>query len=465
MATNTLSKLLKKKKLTGKEVGKIVLLEMVNEHLGKPTLTPQERDAYVDALVENKDIRAYNDYLSIYRYLGALTIDYESTSRAYAVSALELARIIDSIKSAEQAYFSLVVQPRILTKKDYEASLQKARDCVKRYTWGVFDIIQNEIEEHLRLYENGAETPYKNLFDDAKENLAKGLPAGERYFFVYGEETQDKNISKLNLLANLFDVYTEAETEIEGVELEFKKDFPELTQAILDKYSQLKGLEFLKNISDEDFLKDDLVTFAIAYELNILEARERYDKPILEHCGSTLTSGVAIIDNETWALKEQHANIINGTYYYRLGGMTEYYLAENTLKSTEQINQIKRTLVNLKANAQYLQHFEYILEKIAELTEVRELLVFKKDNGSAVLEHIKNMVDEIFICRAGLMQNEENPAELKASLVNLLKPDFTIDDVKPTQKDIEQVNNLIAQSPSIEKAVMAISNLLLGVSA
>ena len=52
------------------------------------------------------------------------------------------------------------------------------------------------------------------------------------------------------MLANLFDVYTEAETEIEGVELEFKKDFPELTQAILDKYSQLKGLEFLKNITE-----------------------------------------------------------------------------------------------------------------------------------------------------------------------------------------------------------------------
>ena len=93
MTTNALSKLLKKKKLTGEEVGKIILLEMVNEHLGKPTLAPQERDAYVDALVENTDIRTYNDYLSIYRYLGALTIDYESTSRAYAVSALELATI------------------------------------------------------------------------------------------------------------------------------------------------------------------------------------------------------------------------------------------------------------------------------------------------------------------------------------------------------------------------------------
>ena len=264
MATNTLSKLLKKKKLTGKEVGKIVLLEMVNEHLGKPTLTPQERDAYVDALVENKDIRAYNDYLSIYRYLGALTIDYESTNRAFAVSALELIRLINEIKSAEQVYFSLVVQPRILTKRDYEIALQEARDRIKRYTWGVIDIIQNEIKEHLRLYEDGAETPYKNLFDDAKENLAKGLPAGERYFFVYGEETQDKNISKLNLLANLFDVYTEAETEIEGVELEFKKDFPELTQAILDKYNEQEIPTYVK-------VEADTVHFNLVKVLNRIQ--------------------------------------------------------------------------------------------------------------------------------------------------------------------------------------------------
>ena len=83
MATNTLSKLLKKKKLTGEKVGKIILLDLVNNYTNKPTLTQAERDAYVDALVENKDIRAYNDYLQVYRFITTMVVDYESQERAY----------------------------------------------------------------------------------------------------------------------------------------------------------------------------------------------------------------------------------------------------------------------------------------------------------------------------------------------------------------------------------------------
>ena len=78
MALNALSKLLKKKKLTGEEVGKIILLDLVNSYKGQPTLTQAERDAYVDALVESKDIRAYNDYLQIYRFITGFAIDFES---------------------------------------------------------------------------------------------------------------------------------------------------------------------------------------------------------------------------------------------------------------------------------------------------------------------------------------------------------------------------------------------------
>lgn len=90
---------------------------MVNDHLGKPTLSKVEKDAYVDALVDNKDIRTYNDYLSLYRFLGSMILDYESTSRAYAVCALEVIRQISEIKTAENAYFIASLQPRILTKK------------------------------------------------------------------------------------------------------------------------------------------------------------------------------------------------------------------------------------------------------------------------------------------------------------------------------------------------------------
>lgn len=463
MTTNALSKLLKKKKLTGEEVGKIILIDMVNDHLGKPTLSKVEKDAYVDALVDNKDIRTYNDYLSLYRFLGSMILDYESTSRAYAVCALEVIRQISEIKTAENAYFIASLQPRILTKKDYDVALSEARDIVKTFKWGVVDILQKELEEHAKLFTESKETPYKYYFDEAKKQSAKGLPAEERRLFVYSEDHK-KDLSKFDLLVDFFDVYTERETEIKGIELEFKKDFPALTQAILDKYSKFEGLEHLANLSDTDFINDELVDFETAYRLDILDARSLYDTPILEHKGYTLDSGIAIIDETTWQLKTQDLNIKNGTYYYRLGGLIERHLAENVLASSEIKSSIHRAKKQLMLNAKYLQSFEYILEKMAEITGVKEILVYKKEDGSEALNAIKGMVNDLLIFRRGLMLNEGKQDELSSELKALLNPNFTIEELKPDAEDIQHLEKIIEEAQSDGKAVMAIANYLLGVS-
>ena len=110
MATNTLSKLLKKKKLTGEEVGKIILLDLVNHYKGQPTLTQVERDAYVDSLIENKDIRDYNDYLQIYRMMQGFASDFERFTAIYAHVRAQFIFYLIRLQDAESKYFSLSLQ-------------------------------------------------------------------------------------------------------------------------------------------------------------------------------------------------------------------------------------------------------------------------------------------------------------------------------------------------------------------
>ncbi len=460
MATNTLSKLLKKKKLTGEEVGKLILIDMVNDHLGKPTLSKVEKDAYVDALVDNKDIRTYNDYLSLYRFLGSMILDYESTSRAYAVCALEVIRQISEIKTAENAYFIASLQPRILTRRDYEQALKEAKENVSSWTYSLYSLVAYELRKNIEAYNNKEKTPYKRYFDAYKKEQAN-QQAIKTYRATYDNPKKDEDLTKLVMLDKYIDIYDDAELETKGGMLFFKEDYPELLQDILANYSKLEGLEYLTKLPESEYLKEDLIDFQTAYKLDILGAKDTYDDPLLSFKGCDLISGVAVIESARWINK---GNIKDGTYYYRLGGLIERHLAENVLASSEIKSSIHRAKKQLMLNAKYLQSFEYILEKMAEITGVKEILVYKKEDGSEALNAIKGMVNDLLIFRRGLMLNEGKQDELSSELKTLLNPNFTIEELKPDAEDIQHVEKIIEEAQSDGKAVMAIANYLLGVS-
>lgn len=299
MATNTLSKLLKKKKLTGEEVGKIILLDLVNSYKGQPTLTQAERDAYVDALVESKDIRAYNDYLQIYRFITGFAIDFESQERAYAVIRLEFLRHIMKLIDAEQNYFELALQPRILTRRDYEQALKEAKENVSNWTYSLYKLVKYELFKHIRIYENKEKTPYKRYFDAYKKEQTHEQ-AIEAYRATYWQDKdnpkKDEELTKLVMLSQYFAIYDDSELETKGGMLCFKDDYPELLQAILEEYSQLEGLEYLANLTTDDHIREDLIDFQTAYKLDILGAKDAYDDPLLTFKGDDLTSGVAVIE-------------------------------------------------------------------------------------------------------------------------------------------------------------------------
>ena len=450
MTTNALSKLLKKKKLTGEEVGKIILLDLVNSYKGQPTLTQAERDAYVDALVESKDIRAYNDYLQIYRFITGFAVDFESTERAYAVVRLEFMRHVMRLNDAEQNYFKLSLQPRILTRRDYEQALKEAKESVSSWTYSLYNLVEYELRQAIKSYNNKEKTPYKRYFDAYKKEQAN-------------EQDNDnpkkgKELTKLVMLDEYLEIDNDAELETKGGMLFFKDDYPELLQAILENYSNLDGLEYLAKLPESEYLNEDLIDFQTAYKLDILGARDAYDDPLLTFKGRNLDSGVAVIESARGIAK---GNIKDGTYYYDLGRGAGRSLAEDILGDEKYISTIESIKRQFKQIARNLQGFKYFMLKLVEITGVPDLLAFDRKDATAKIPFFEALAEDIWVHRYGLLEDEGDPVELGKQVRKLFSLGFTVDDIQITEAEKEEVENIIRNAPTKEKAVIETFSYLL----
>lgn len=462
MATNTLSKLLKKKKLTGEEVGKIILLDLVNTYTDKPTLTPQERDAYVDALVENKDIRAYNDYLQVYRFITTMVVDYESQERAYHAIRQEFIRHMLRYSDAESNYFKLSLHPRILTRRDYEQAVTEAKELVSSFTYRLYHLVSYELHKNIEAYNNKEKTPYKRYFDAYKKEQA-GKEAIEGYRATYWQDKdnpkKDKELTKLVMLDKYLEIYNDAELETKGGMLFFKDDYPELLQAILENYSKLEGLEHLANMTTDDYIREDLIDFETAYKLDIMGAKESYDDPLLTFKGSDLRSGVAVIESARGIAK---GHIIDGTYYYDLGkGTNRRNLAEDILGDEEYLSTIERIKSQFKQIVRSLVAFRYFMGKLVEITGVPELLAFSRDDGTGKIPFFEAYAEDLWVHRYGLLKDEGDPAELGKQVRQLFSLGFTSDDIQITEAENAEIENIISNAPTKEKAVIQTFNYLL----
>ena len=462
MATNSLSKLLKKKKLTGQEVGKIILLDLVNSYTGQPELTTAERDSYTNAITQSQDVKDYNDYLQIYRFITGMVIDYESTERAFAVAVLQYLINLKKLRSAEDKYESLALQPRILTRRDYEKALQEGRQQVEQFTYSLFSLAKYEIEKTLKTYNAGEPTTYNHLFNEYKDKQASDSAISTYRAMYWQSKKNPKPDNELTLLAMLekyIYIYDDHERgkDDKGGMLDFRRDYPELLQAIIDKYSQLEGLEYLASLADEDYLKDDLIAFKTAYELNILGAKDSYNDPLLTFRGYDLNQGVAVIESARAIAK---GRIKNGTFYYYLGEGITRHLAEDVLADSEHIASIEQKKILLKQMASSLTGFKYFMQKLADITGVPELTAFVRPDKTNKLIYLQNLAEDFYIQRSGLLEDEGNPAEICPQVRSLYSLGFTPDDIQVTAEEEAELEEIIEHASSREKAVINAFNYL-----
>lgn len=455
--------LLKKKKLTGEELGKMLLVDIANTQAGKPDLS-QEELANLHKYIDNPiDGKVFNDYTDIQRYIIAFQMDYQTESKRIAVNYLNLFRIYQNITHAEHAYYALATQPRIMTRRDYEKLLSEARARIEGYHYCFIDLAIHEAETYTPKHKEGEVTPYDDIF---KQLEKQSIPAHmvEKYKTIYNRDSNLEDHNKFDYLHGWIYVYDPKETDDPKSPLELIKDYPDFVEAVISKYSKLKGLERLAEMEEADYISDDLIDLKVAYNLDILDAKKLYDTPILttdNGNGKDLVNGVALIEEPTIVFNQ---NIKDGTYYYKMPRSLSSSLSENLLKNEALIEEIDKTYFNLKKSLKRLKGFSYGLNKFIEITGVKELEVFdfsKKSNQFEMMETLFEDID-FHIQRFGLLEDERPENELREEVKALLKADFKEEDVAIQPHEQAKTEEIIANASSKGEAVRLVGNYLTG---
>ena len=99
--------------------------------------------------------------------------------------------------------------------------------------------------------------------------------------------------------------------------------------------------------------------------------------------------------------------------------------------------------------------------KLVEVTGVPDLLAFNRDDGTAKLQYFEAYVGDLWVRRYGLLEDEGDPVELGKGVRELYNLGFTVDDIQITEAEKEEVESIIRNAPSKEKAVIQTFNYLL----
>lgn len=173
----SIKSLLKKGKLTGAEVGRLMIADLVaaykNAMKGKTDglgfLNDEEKYHMVNALTGPTNIKQYNAYRDIHNFLANMP----AIIQAYAMQAeLYFWRLLTTAleaNTAERQHENASRSPVIMTQKQYD-ELKKA-DFDEKMTWEYSpeDVLIHALEYYFERYVKGEQTPFDAYFEASKE--------------------------------------------------------------------------------------------------------------------------------------------------------------------------------------------------------------------------------------------------------------------------------------------------------
>lgn len=191
MATkSSIKRLLAKKKLTGEEVGRLMILDLAEaykrrlagEITSEGLLTEAEKTAMVSKILGNNDIRVYNAYRDIHNFLintQPFILMYSMQAELYFWRLFSMAL---KIYNAENAENLRKFEPIIMTKKQYNEL--KKLDFNKKITmiYTPEDVLIHAIKYYLNKYKSGEKTPFNNYFESFKKKYIINTRIKENYY-------------------------------------------------------------------------------------------------------------------------------------------------------------------------------------------------------------------------------------------------------------------------------------------
>lgn len=180
-----LTSLLGKGKLTGEEVGRLMIKDIVETYKdalnnialnkenkeAKGILTDAQRQTMVSKLETREDIKAYNEYRALHEYLIKDSTLLSLYHKEAQVAIWRLIHLISQLKNAEDEYNHTIYDPTIMTQTQYDSLKDKEIQEVLTYTESIESLVIHALQYYIELYLKGKRTPYNKYFNKAKKEL------------------------------------------------------------------------------------------------------------------------------------------------------------------------------------------------------------------------------------------------------------------------------------------------------
>ena len=456
-----IDKIIKSKKLTGEEIGQIMLRDLyvewkhasedpdVANGLKEATglLNDAQRSALVDGLTKREDIVTYNNYKAMYEHCTRDTLSIGIRQQLADVNALKLMQYLKKIEYAEQANFDAQFDPIIMTQQQYDEIKQKHKEESLRITESPESLIIHALNFYITKYKTGEATPFDKYFEAAKIDLLSNprikanyweeghsgyrvLPDGRTSKDMSEEEwkkevmnyspskygkipnrldeiiwvedpSAPEDATKFNVLEYVSGFYFSAETESKETFKEFESDYPELYNALISHLCKMNGLSFLKDITGEDMFNNSLIKWSDLYANNILDYPNTIES-------LPQSPKIAVLMNS-----------YNAGVIHRGKSAIQYISADTIIENEEYIKNMLESIVN---NLREAQIIKTVFDLFSDYVKVPELKEMSDQINYTIIDMLNSTMENIidYIIRYGS------------------------DPLKRTQEEIEETRNLRA---------------------
>lgn len=423
------SKALRSGKLTGEEVGKLMIKDLVTHFLNfqkeenKGLLSVEERKALVDSIKKPNDIRAYNDYKLLHDFLEKEALKYSIFIQEIRLRYFIMMNFLTNFRYAEQEYNHLRELPKIVTQAEYDEIIKK--EIEEKLTWkiSVEWLIFDALEYFINLHDNEMVTPFDIHFNSAKKEQI----TNSRLLSWEWAELTDAH-TKYDVLDG--DFYFSAETDSEETLWEFREDYPELFNSLLSYLTELPGLEFIKEIAESEYHNTDLIPYQTLYENKILNYPDDIEN---HHVIDKYPAGIAILSEKVSSIFYSKDHVP----YWR-----EVYMAESFL---ERKDTFKHNLDAFKWNLREALISKEVVQIFSELTNLTEInLLLKPEIDKEYYQTINKFFETIpqNIHRYGYYSNERDDADLKQELKEIFTI-INIEEIEPSKEAKEAARAII----------------------
>ena len=189
MATN-IKNLLKKGKLTGHEVGQLMIKDLAKSYKNilenkgdEGLLTFEDKMLLVDGLKKSEDIKRYNEFRHVHEFLITAPILFSLYEKTASNAFWKIYHLLREAQQAEREYTQEKHHtPCIVTQKQYD-DLKQA-DFNKKIGWSysVENLLLYSVDYYFDQYKAGKKTPFDKYFTASKEQPITNPRIKENYW-------------------------------------------------------------------------------------------------------------------------------------------------------------------------------------------------------------------------------------------------------------------------------------------